>query len=245
MWRKIKARVWAEARRVLGRYPTIYFSLGAFRGRSFRDRKVTKETDIVIDGYPRSANSFAVGAFRRAQSGEVNVAHHLHVPAQILRASELGIPTILLVRHPVEAIISYRALHREGEIVEEEPRDALRMSFRPFFRTWIDFYDKTLQCADSLIVGLFNQVIEDYGVVLGRVNKMYRTQFSLFDHTEKNEKEVNEKRGYHSGPSSRRRELKKEVRERFQDFRRKNREIVEKADRLYEVYERKAVDPTI
>jgi hypothetical protein len=106
MWGKTKTKSWTEARRILGRYPKLYFTFGVLRGEIFQERKVTKNTDIVIDGYPRSANSFAVGAFRHAQSTPVKIGYHLHVPAQIVRSCELCIPTILLIRHPVDTIVS-------------------------------------------------------------------------------------------------------------------------------------------
>ncbi len=192
---RTKARGWTEARRLLGRYPTIYFALGALRGRSFQDRKVSETTDIVIDGYPRSANSFAVGAFRQAQSSPVKVSHHLHVPAQIVRAVELDIPTILLIRHPVDSIISYRALHKEGEIVEREPRASLRMGFRPFCRSWIDFYQTTLPHVESVVIGRFQQVISDFGGIVRAVNSRFGENFTPFEHTEENVEIVNNARG--------------------------------------------------
>lgn len=236
-----KAWLRFEARRILSRYPTVYFSLGHFRGEIFQERKVTPKTDIVIDGYPRSASSFAVGAFEYAQPTSFNVAHHLHVPAQIIRACELRIPTILLIRHPVDAVISLRALHREGEIVEESRRAALRVGFRPFFHSWIDFYETTRKHIDSIVVGLFDQVVTDFGEVLEIVNSKYDTEFSLFNHTEENERQINSTRGYHAGPSERRQKLKEEVRINFEQFHRDHLGIVQKSVELYKTYEQKAV----
>ena len=235
-----KAWVKSHLRRIVGRYPEVYFALGRFRGEVFQRRRVTPQTDIVIDGYPRSANSFSVGAFKKAQYKSTKVAHHLHVPAHIMRACDLGIPTLLLVRHPVDAIVSHRALHREGEIVENAPRSALRIGFRPFFHSWIDFYDTTREYIDSVVVGLFDQVVTDFEKVLEKVNSKYDTKFSLFDHTEENEKKINSALGYHAGPSERRKKLKEEVRDNFEQFRCEHPGVVQKSVELYKTYEQEA-----
>ncbi|RMG27959.1 MAG: hypothetical protein D6732_19595, partial [Methanobacteriota archaeon] len=47
------------------------------------EKLIGARTEIVIEGYPRSANTFAVVAFRLAQNRPVKIAHHLHMEAQI------------------------------------------------------------------------------------------------------------------------------------------------------------------
>jgi hypothetical protein len=152
----------------------------------------------------------------------------------------LDIPTVLLIRHPVDSIISYRALHKEGEIVEGEPRAPLQMGFRPFFRSWIDFYQTTLPHIESVVIGRFKQVINDFGDVVRAVNSRFGKNFTPFEHTEENVNRVNNARGYHAGPSDRRRRLKEEVRSNFSGFKRPSGEIVDRAVQLFEVYEQKA-----
>ena len=60
----------------------------AFEGR-FRKHLATSDTDLVIDGFGGSGNSFAVLAFDSAQSSRVNVAHHSHMPIQFTHAGIL------------------------------------------------------------------------------------------------------------------------------------------------------------
>ncbi len=50
----------------MSRSPTVYFGIQRLRP-SRRYLLVTKDTEIVIEGYPRSANTFAVAAFLVAQ----------------------------------------------------------------------------------------------------------------------------------------------------------------------------------
>ena len=43
-------------------YPLIYFTWLKMLNRGYKDRICKKNTDIVIEGFPRSANSFFVNA---------------------------------------------------------------------------------------------------------------------------------------------------------------------------------------
>ncbi|MCS3861659.1 hypothetical protein GGP86_001437 [Salinibacter ruber] len=240
MWSKSKIRAWSEVKRILGRYPKIYYALGSFRGDVFQKRRVSEDADIVIEGYPRSASSFAVGAFRYAQSASINVAHHLHVPAQIVRGCELGIPTILLVRHPVDAVVSHRALRREGEMVDGRRRETLSLGFESYFWDWICFYKTTLGYIDYLVVSLFGDVIQDFGSIVEAVNSKYGSSFGRFEHTEENVAHVNKNRGYHAGPSERREKIKEEVRANLERYRQDSGDVIDGAIELYEIYKQES-----
>ena len=48
---------------------------------------VGPDTELVIEGFPRTANTFAVFAFQTAQARPVRVAHHLHAPIQVTVAA--------------------------------------------------------------------------------------------------------------------------------------------------------------
>ena len=87
----------------LSRYPRAYLFLAR---RRYGSRVLGPDTDIVIEGFPRSANTFAVTAFELAQERPVTVAHHLHAAAHVVRAAQAGVPVIVLVRAPEDAIAS-------------------------------------------------------------------------------------------------------------------------------------------
>ncbi|MBU2677838.1 MAG: hypothetical protein KJP16_12225, partial [Gammaproteobacteria bacterium] len=91
----------------LGNHTFLFSAAYRVAGRK-KELLVTADTDIVIEGFPRSGNTFAVVAFRQAQSnpGGLAIAHHLHVPAQIGLAVRYGIPAMVLVRQPDAAIPS-------------------------------------------------------------------------------------------------------------------------------------------
>src|ERR671920_2182155 len=91
-----------------GSHPTIFFSLyRLLRTRKDLTRAVTPDTQLVIEGFPRSGNSFARRAFIMAQDEpqiKNHIAHHLHVPAQVVQAARWQIPTLVLIRRPRDAV---------------------------------------------------------------------------------------------------------------------------------------------
>jgi hypothetical protein len=169
---KDDAREWA--RRYLGRHPFLFYTFYRMRP-SYRDLLVDRRTQIVIEGFPRSGNTFAVVAFQQAQRESVRVAHHLHMPAQVVLAAQWGIPTLLLARKPTDAALSW---------VIREPGVPIRQALKHY----VSFYEKAAEYRDALVVGFFEEVTRDYGTVLERVNAKFGTGFSSFVHSEDNVK---------------------------------------------------------
>jgi hypothetical protein len=158
-----------------GRCPTVFYTLYRMV-RKNPARIVGPETQLVVEGFPRSANTFAVVAFRRAQKGRVRVAHNLHVPAQVIRASRMGIPTLVLIRKPKDAVRS---------LVVRDP-----ISVDQALKHYISFYSVVAEYRGSYVLGRFEEVTEDYGTVIQRINAKFDTGFSPFRHTKNNLRKV-------------------------------------------------------
>jgi hypothetical protein len=134
-------------------------------------RWVSRTTEIVIEGYPRSGNTFAVVAFRQAQAREIEIAHHLHAAAQIKRAARLGVPAIVLIREPSEAILS---------LVVRDPHASMRWALRSYIR----FYSSVVPCLEKTVVAPFATVTSDLTSIIRMVNIRYGTAFKEFVPTE-------------------------------------------------------------
>jgi hypothetical protein len=161
-----------------GKHPLLYYSLlGLRRRQKYRDLAVHRDTQLVIAGFPRSGNTFAVVAFRQAQQESVSIANHLHAPAQVIRAARWQIPTLVLIRNPVDAVVSLIIRHPH-------------ISTTWALKSYISFYETIASYRHAYVIGLFDEVVEDYGAVIGRVNAKFNTRFSPFDHTEDNVREV-------------------------------------------------------
>src|ERR687890_1887029 len=140
-----------------GKHPAAFYGLYRL-ARKDRSRVVTPDTQLVMEGYPRSANSFARVAFNRAQSERVRIAHGLHVPAQVIRAATWQIPTLVLIRKPKDAVLSFAI------------RDTI--SVDQALRYYLSFYETAEVYRDAYVLGLFEEVTEDFGEVIRRINDM-------------------------------------------------------------------------
>jgi len=132
---------------------------------------VSETTEIVIEGYPRSGNTFAVVAFRQAQGREIEIAHHLHAAAQIKRAARLDVPAIVLIREPSEAILS---------LVVRDPHASMRWALRSYIR----FYSAVVPYLEKTVVAPFATVTSDLASIIRTVNTRYGTAFKEFVPTE-------------------------------------------------------------
>jgi len=153
--------------------PAIYLPFARFRYPGPSPKVIDRETEFVIDGYTRSASTFAVHAFQSAQSRPIRLAHHLHAPAQLIVAARRRIPTIVVIREPEGAVLSQ---------VIREPHVSIRGALVSYER----FYSRLLPYAGSFVVGEFEEVTTDFGSVIGRVNDRFGTSFAEFEATEEN-----------------------------------------------------------
>lgn len=126
---------------------------------------VGARTELVIDGYFRSANTFAVYAFQLGQDRPVRLAHHLHAPAQLLAAARRGLPALLLIREPRDAILS-ELLYDRG------------VTIRGALAAYHQFYVCLLPSIDRFVVGEFGQVTTDLGGVTRQLNERFGTRFA-------------------------------------------------------------------
>ena len=133
-----------------------------------------REKVILIEGFPRSANSFAVAAFDFAQDWHPDVAHHLHAAGHVLEAIRLGVPAIVLVRDPNDAV---------PELVIAHPRVSLRQGFR----SYLAFYRRLMPHHYGFVVAAFPEVTTDFGAVIRRVNTRFGSSFTEFVHDDRNQ----------------------------------------------------------
>lgn len=165
-WRKVRSAI----RREVGRHPAAFYPIHRLR-QPHRESAVTRDCDIVIEGFPRSANSFAYRAFQMAQARPVRVAHHLHVPAQIIRAVSLRLPTILLVRDPRAAVLS---------LLVRDPAKP-RVSA---VKEYVSYYTSVEGLVNDVVVAEFSRVTEAYGEIIREVNHRWGTEFQEWVHSE-------------------------------------------------------------
>jgi hypothetical protein len=161
------------ARRPLARVPYLWDAAMSVRP----EKKATlarPDTAIVIEGFLRSGNTFSVAAFSIANGPDLHVGRHLHGAPHVLRAVRLGLPTVVLIRRPKDAVLSY--LVRRPTLT---PYDALV--------EYLDFYRTAWPARDGFVVAPFDRVTSDFGAVLDEVNARFGTSFRRYEPTPENE----------------------------------------------------------
>jgi hypothetical protein len=144
--------------------------------RKRRNRPARPTDRIVIDGFPRSANTFSSRAFQFANP-DVPASHHMHAPANILRAVRYKVPTIVVIRTPVDAVLS--------EVIRE-PRKELRRGLLE----WNSFYGTVRPVLDHVVVAEFATVTSDYSVVIDEVNRRFGTAFVPYRNSPESDEKV-------------------------------------------------------
>lgn len=69
---------------------------------------LNNDYDLAIEGFPRSGNTYLVEMLRSTQHDRLRIRSHGHVPAFVLSSVRNGKPVGLLIRRPMDAVISWR-----------------------------------------------------------------------------------------------------------------------------------------
>jgi hypothetical protein len=163
-------RVRHRLRTRVSEHPAIYLPFARRKYNGLSPRLVDDTTEMVLDGYTRSASTFAVYALQLAQDQPVRLAHHLHAPAQLIAGVRLGLPTLLVIREPRGALLSQ--LIREPGV---DMRDALV--------AYVRFHRCLRPYRDSMLVGEFEAVTRHFDVVIRRLNARFGLSLQEFVHT--------------------------------------------------------------
>jgi hypothetical protein len=134
---------------------------------------VNRHTAVVIEGFPRSANTFAVNAFIVAQDRPVAVGHHLHTAGHVLEAVRLGVPAIVLLRKPQDALAS---------LLVRQPSVSVTRAAAAYAR----FYRDVQPVRHGFVIGEFATVTTDFGSVIRALNDRFGRGFSEFEHSAAN-----------------------------------------------------------
>lgn len=215
-------------------WPKLYLVLLKFKYRNhwFYKRIISDKTKIMIEGYPRCANSFAVLAFKRAQDIEVPIATHTHSHIHVLNAINIGTPCLVLIRNPSDAIISLKSLYIEATYDGKKTDPQIPIKY--LIKWYIRFYKNLIKHKDKIVIADFNDIITDYTTVIKKINDKYNSNFKLFIHTENNVEKIFSISGTHLSPSEIRNKIKEEVRNEY--YSDKNESYRRQAEDIYKKF---------
>jgi hypothetical protein len=172
VWPASLRRLLRRARQGLGDHPVFLPIVLALTPERF-DRAITAGTELVVEGFPRSGNTFAAAAIEVAQQRTVSISSHVHVPAQVKRAVRKHVPTLVVIRDPLDAVASL--IVAAPHVL---PRSALR--------EYAHHYTELMACRGGVVIGTFDEVTTGLAGVIDRINARFDTHFARFEPTDAN-----------------------------------------------------------
>jgi glycosyltransferase involved in cell wall biosynthesis/SAM-dependent methyltransferase len=139
-------------------------------------RRITSETELVIEGFPRSGNTFAHFAVLHAEPGAV-VTSRVHAPAQVKAAVRQSTPVLITVREPLATIASAAVA-------------AEHVPIRSLLLEYIHHYRQVVPLLDRVVIATFDDITTDFGAVMRALNERFGLGFREFRHTAVGEAEV-------------------------------------------------------
>lgn len=138
------------------------------KGLNPEECQVTAKTELVIDGFQGSANSFATEAFQLCQTRPVRLAHHLHSPVQVMKAVKYQVPVWLTIREPADTVIS---------LTSRWPH----LSVYQGLKGYIGFYQKLFPYASSCMVSTFEQTTQQLDRLVSTLNQRFDSHFDIIN----------------------------------------------------------------
>ncbi|NDV63051.1 hypothetical protein G0Q06_11355 [Puniceicoccales bacterium CK1056] len=184
------------------------------------NRLVRRNSELVIEGYPRCANSFAVKAFRQVNdpSNKLHIGTHTHSPANIIMAIKWKVPTVVLIREPEEAILSKPAKVLEFEEIKGlDPSKGiadkgLKLLTLYWTRRFSQFYQRLEPWAGQFVAANFETTTRDFPTIINQLNDRYGKNYKPFYSTDENNQEIFKDSSQHLFPSKLRDHFKEMIR---------------------------------
>src|SRR5688572_31206520 len=138
----------------IGRHPIPFvLVVGWMRGKS--DRICNPKTTIVIESYPRSANTYCVAYFQYIGGYTYSIASHQHATAQLILAKKYKKPVLVVIRSPIDAIASLK-IRRQDVSIDE------------LVKEYYLFNKAVYTMRDSILIARFETVVHDISHVISK-----------------------------------------------------------------------------
>lgn len=156
-----------RARQLLGDHP-VFLPLILRATPLGASRRIERTTRLVVEGFPRSGNTYASVALRHALDLDRPglLASHVHTPSQVKLAVRRGLPTVLVVREPAEAVASLL-------VAAPHVRPAAAM------REWVHHHRVLLGVRDRIVVTTLAEVTNDLAGLVDRINQRFDCDFAI------------------------------------------------------------------
>ena len=141
-----RVKTWATSN------PLIYKSYFRLLKPSLKKYLPNSETDLFISAYPRSGNDY-VKQLTKNYNSRIKISSHFHKVGAFKLAIKLGIPTVAVIRDPVECISSSMVKYREELKLKQLPT-------YPIY-DYIFFHKALLKYRRKITILSFEAIIKD------------------------------------------------------------------------------------
>ena len=140
-------------------------------------RQITEHTDLVVEGFPRSGNTFMVTALQQVTDHRLRIASHVHHPAQVKLAYLRKVPTVLVVREPLDTLVSYLSYAQHGR-----PAACIK-EYCSYHRELLPYLDQAVLCD-------FRENVSNLSRSIARINERFAMDIPPFDGSPDNTERV-------------------------------------------------------
>ena len=161
-------------RRLAGRNIWLY-SIYHRRNRPRIGKKTSffpEGTELYIDGYPRSGNTFLVHLCRRLFP-DITIASHLHKIAPIRFMLRKGVRVLITFRDPLESVSSNYLMYfssRNGDMPDKISNRVLRL----LLNDYIEYYSFVLKHRENLSLVSFRRLTSETQKVADQLAQVIR-----------------------------------------------------------------------
>lgn len=204
-----------RARYAFSDYAPRAFCWAEHKKNGAQSRSVSRDTDLVVEGYPRCGNSFAAHTIMNRVGPKWRFAHHVHLPAQIEMGVRWARPVLVLIRAPEDATVSYVGLQlqsgrRQGKFADLSDAD-LALRLREATRYYIRFYEHVLAIKGEYVMAPFHNVTRNLGGVIKILNERFGLDIPDHAVSENERNSIFGSHGYHLAPNKERDEYKHRI----------------------------------
>ena len=141
--------------------PLLYFGILGWR-RNVRRLRADPTSELVVEAFPRSANTSSVYALVYANGERFKIGHHLHVAAHVKYAAKHQIPCLVIMRNPIDCVASLMVMRKDPD------------NSKYLLMAYVGFSKAVEELLDHLVVVSFDDVVnKGLGFAINAVNRKF------------------------------------------------------------------------
>jgi hypothetical protein len=128
-----------------------------------------KKSQVAVCGFPRSGNTFLGRVLRFSSTGSTSLVNHFHSSAQLIRSVKIGIPSVLILRDPVEVILSL--------YIGYQTKNKKRLPITIHYLRYLIYHISLLPYRKKLLVIHFHEIKNNPEYFISLYKKKYGGEF--------------------------------------------------------------------